>query len=437
MTQPGWRGARRKLVLATAGTQGDLNPFIAIGLALQARGFAPVLAVPRDQTDKVRAAGLDAAGVLPGFDEIRERLGLGDEEAVRHLMADQREMLDQVFPDLSSSARALADLAADAEAVIASIFVLAAPLVAEKLHLPLVSVVLQPMAMLSAADPPATPEFRLLQPRPAGRAGRGWNRLVYAGMRQALSAAYARQFNAVRAEHGLRRARATRMFEPHGQAALTLGCYSAYFAPPPADAPDRAKVVGFPVFDSASGLDEALSPALARFLDDGPPPLVFTLGTFAVRGAGAFYDQAAAVAARLGLRAVLLTGGEGAGMAEAGVFRAGYAPHSLLFPRASAIIHHGGIGTTGQALRAGKPQLVVPHMGDQHDHADRVTRLGVGVSLRAEEFDVERASPLVDRLLREPGIEQEARRIGALIAAERGAERAADAIEAALARAPR
>ena len=71
---------------------------------------------------------------------------------------------------------------------------------------------------------------------------------------------------------------------------------------------------------------------------------------------------------------------------------AGYVPHSALLPRAAAVVHHGGIGTSAQALRAGVPQLVVPFFADQHDNAARLGRLGVARSLRRGRYDAARAA---------------------------------------------
>ncbi len=421
----------RKVVLTTVGTQGDLRPFIALGLALERRGFAPVLAVPRDQVEKVRRAGLAAEGVLPGFDEIQRRMGLDEADAVSRIVGSQREMLEQVLlPTLPACAEALDRIADGAQAIIASIFAFAAPIVAEKLGLPLISVVLQPMALLSAHDPPRTPEFRLLVGPPAGAVGRWWNQLAYLTIRRVMAVLYSKRIDAARTALGLPRAGAGRMFEPQARAVLTLACWSARFARLPPDAPPRTRVVGFPMYDRDDGVSP-FPPSLEQFLQEGPPPLVFTLGTFAVNASGDFFDQAAGIARQLGLRAVLLTG-RGEPRRDDGVFRCAYAPHSLLFPRARAVVHHGGIGTTGQALRAGRPQLVVPHMGDQHDHAHRVAKLGVGLGLPAGAFDASRATPLIRRLLDDVGFRTEAHRIGALIREEDGAETAADAIEVTL-----
>ena len=419
----------RMLLLTTIGTFGDLHPFIALGLALKERGFRPMLAVAEDQVAKSRAAGLDAVAILPSFDAIRRGMGLSEEHAVRQLMSNQREFLDHILlPSLSSCARALDEVAADAEAIVATPFVFAAPIIAEKRGIPLVVAVLQPMAMLSSYDPPSTPDFWMARKAPVGQKGAAWNSAVYATMRLILKRLYSRQLDAVRSEHGLSAKGAANMLEPQKKSALILGCYSKLLGPLPADASSQTKIVGFPFFDSQQGGEESLDPILTEFLMEGPAPVVFTLGTFAVHGAGQFYEQAAAAARLLGVRAVLLTGETSGVIVDGPIIRCGYVPHSLLFPHAAVIVHHGGVGTTGQALRAGKPQLIVAHMGDQSDHAYRIKRMGLGLSLKASRFTVARAMPILRQLLGTPSFHERARAAGAFIKQENGREGAASAI---------
>ncbi|HEX8389642.1 MAG TPA: nucleotide disphospho-sugar-binding domain-containing protein, partial [Sphingomonas sp.] len=114
-----------------------------------------------------------------------------------------------------------------------------------------------------------------------------------------------------------------------------------------------------------------------------------------------------------------------------GVLVRRYAPHSLLFPRAAVVVHHGGVGTTGQALRAGRPQLVVPFLGDQPDNAARVARLGVGLTVAPKRFGT-LAAGAVRRLLEGPDFARRAAALGATVAAEEGAGNAADAILATI-----
>ncbi len=422
----------RKIILATVGSMGDLHPLIAIARALKARGFRPVLAVPEDHVAKSLAAGIEAVAVLPGFATLCSRMGLDEAATARRLIGDQRQILEQVIlPDLASCTARLEALAADAEAIVASGFFLAAPIVAEKLGLPLVSVVLQPTAMLSPLDPPNTPDFWMMKHAPLGPVGRQWNRAMFGTWRRLIDLVYGRQIDRVRRAHGLAPTGGARMFEAKG-AVLTLGCYSPLFAPLPEEAPFNTVLVGFPMFDAATDGGESLDPALEAFLAAGPAPLIFTLGTFAVMAPDRFYETAAAIARRLGVRAVLLTGSGATAQVEDGVFACAYAPHSRLFPRAAAIVHHGGAGTTGQALRAGKPQLVVPHMGDQYDHAFRIKRLGVGRRIAPRRFTLERVAPMLADILGDAAMQVRAADLGARISVESGAMVAAAVIERTL-----
>lgn len=418
----------RKVVLTTIGTMGDLHPFIAIALALQRRGFSPVLAVAADQITKPRYAGLEAFTVLSPFSVIAQRMVMSEQAAVKRLVRDQRAMLEQVLlPELKSSADALHLVAEGAEAIVASTFMFAAPMVAEQRGVPLVSVVLQPMAMLSPYDPPTTPDFWMMR-RPRSWGAVSWNRMMFGVLRLIVDWLYGPRIDAARRARGLTARGAKDLFDTGREAALTLCCYSAWFAPPPPDAPQQAQTIGFPIFDSSTGEVETLDPALAKFLAAGTPPIVFTLGTFAVHSAANFYGVAADAARLIGARAVLLTGEENNAGQNGDVFRCAYAPHSLLFPYAAAVVHHGGIGTTGQALRSGRPQLVVPHMGDQYDHASRIERMGLGHQLIARRFTARRASRMLTALMNDVVLTQKAREVAEVMGMEDGADAAAQAI---------
>ncbi len=423
----------RKIVLTSIGSLGDLHPFIAIGLALKARGFAVVLAVPADHVGKVDAAGLTGVAIVGGFDALTETLGLPADQVARRIMADQTYLMDRILmPWLADSTTALDDAMEGAVALIASLFVFAAPIVAEARGVPLINVLLQPMATFSAYAPPTTPDFRMMAHAPTGPIGRAWNRSMYRLMRGVLRHRYGRHVDAVREPRGLPRSRQALLLETPAKSDLTLCCYSPAIAPRQPDLPAIARVTGFAIFDSDSGAPETLDPALEAFLVAGPPPLVFTLGSFAIFAPGDFYATAAATAGALGLRAVLLTGSDDQAAASEHVHVCRYAPHSLLFPRACAIVHHGGAGSTGQALRAGKPQLVVPHMGDQYDNGHRIQLIGVGKTLSSKPFTIARAAAAITAILTEQ-TRDKAAQVGAQVARENGAEAAADEIIALLA----
>jgi rhamnosyltransferase subunit B len=425
-----------RIVLATIGSLGDLHPFIAIGRALVEQGHGVVLAVPEDGVAKVRAAGLEAAPILPSYDTICEGLGLRPEAVAKRVLADTNFVVDQfLLPFLRTSTTALDALAEGADVIAGSVFAFAADIVAEKRRLPLAAVVLQPMTLFSACQPPVAPRFELMRHRPRSALGRSWNRMFYTLARADLRRRYSRQIDSVRAEHGLPASRGAPMLDHSPATTAFICCWSRALSELPPDAPPTAALTGFPFFDSESGAAEELAPELERFLHECKPPIVFTLGSFAVGSAGGFYDEAVALSRALSLPAIMLTGQPGPPRRDGECLFMAYAPHSAVFPPAAAIIHHGGIGTTGQALRAGRPQIVVPHFGDQFDNAARLEAANIGLTVRKERFNVDESCNVVTRALTLPKIAAAASQAARTIAREEGAAEAARRI-AALALAP-
>ena len=200
------------------------------------------------------------------------------------------------------------------------------------------------------------------------------------------------------------------------------------------DWPPHTTVTGFVFYDRYGRLPIDL----ARFLDAGDPPIVFTLGSTAVgaRGSDAFYTDSVAAALALGRRAVLLVGRAEAGRPRSPlpdtIIAVDYAPHAELFPTAAVVVHHGGAGTTGQGLRAGRPALIVPHAHDQPDNARRATRIGAARSVDARRYSARRAIAELDRLLTSSRSATAAAEVGRRIRAEDGVATACEAIAAAL-----
>jgi UDP:flavonoid glycosyltransferase YjiC (YdhE family) len=205
--------------------------------------------------------------------------------------------------------------------------------------------------------------------------------------------------------------------------------FTKLLAAPQPDWPPHTTIVGYCFYDRKSG-HEALHPALEAFLDAGPPPLVFTLGSTAVFDPGTFFEESAAAARSLGRRAVLLCGkSRPPGLEGADLHLADYAPYSLLFPRAEAVVCSGGIGTVGQCLRAGVPFVVVPFGNDQPDNAARCLRLGVSRTLPKKRYRREFAREAIGGLLDDPAARPESRNAAGVVSGEDGVQAACDAIE--------
>ena len=186
------------------------------------------------------------------------------------------------------------------------------------------------------------------------------------------------------------------------------------------DWPPNSLATGFPFYDQAEHGQE-IDPALERFLDAGPPPVVFTLGSSAVQQPGRFYQESLAAIRSLGCRAVLLMGGNS--LSEplpAGTVAFPYAPFSRIFPRAAVIVHQGGIGTCAQALASGRPVLVVPFAFDQPDNAARLQRMGVARVIPRANYTGRRTHLELERLLNDTAYAARATAIALKLAEENG-----------------
>ena len=329
-------------------------------------------------------------------------------------------------PYLEEATRRLIAAAQGASAIVGGSFAAGAAVTADYLNLPFVSVALQPTVVFSAYDPPLLPKAPWLGPATGGL--RLWLNRATIAIGRATTHHWTRPVNGLRQALGLAPTRDNLFFDAGRGAALSLGLYSPLLGPRQPDAPENFDVIGYAPYDSDAGGPAILPPALDAFLAAGPAPLVFTLGSAAVNIPGDFYRESLKAARRLGRRAVLLVGPDGDPSVADGAADAiavAYAPFSLLFPRAAAIVHQGGVGTVQQALRAGRPQLVVPHLGDQFDNGARIARLGVGATLARERYRSDAVATRLERLLNDAGLIATAARLGEIATSENGAAEAA------------
>ena len=413
-----------RVVLTTHGTLGDLHPYLAIALELQHRGHQAIIATSEHHRPKIEAVGLQSRAIRPdiSFDDraLHRRLTepkRGLERVIREFMLP---VLRATYDDL------LAAVEGDggADLLISQILIFAAPLVAEKTGVRWVSTELQPGAFMSAYDPP------VLAPLPALAKMRGLGPRFHKALfrvARLTARSWGEPVRRLRRELGLAPGKDP-LFEGRHSPHLVLALFSSLLGCPQQDWPENTLVTGFPFYDH-----NGLAPELTRFLDDGDPPIVFTLGSSAVWDAGSFYAESVATAQRLGRRALLLLGHDPSNRLPeplpTSMMSVAYAPYAQIFPRASAIVHQGGVGTTAQALRAGKPMLVMPFGGDQYDNGARVERLGVGRTIMRSKYSADRAAVTLKELLEDPAYSERAAEVGTRVRAEDGVRTACDAIE--------
>ena len=405
-----------RVLLTTLGSYGDLYPYIAVGIELRRLGHAVLIATSASHREKVESAGLEFAPVRPDFslDDAALIRGFfdpwrGTERVVRAICSVVRE----TYQDTLAAAR-------DCDAIVTHPITFAAVLVAQKLKLPWISSVLAPGSFISAYDPPVPApapwlvKVRALGPGAMAAVWRATNRFMLGWFRPVFE---------LRQELGFAPG-ANPLFEGANSPDLVLALFSRVLAEPQPDWPSQVILTGFPFHDSAAG---ELPAVLAAFFEAGPPPLVFTLGSSAVAAAGDFYSVSLAAVRRLNTRALFL--GAPPGRMPPEVLAWPYAPHEQVFPRASAIVHQGGIGTTAQALRSGRPMLVVPFAHDQFDNAARVRRLGAATTVPRQRYSERTAVAALQPLLTRPSYREAAKTLSEAIRAEKGAATAAQAID--------
>jgi rhamnosyltransferase subunit B len=273
--------------------------------------------------------------------------------------------------------------------------------------------------MVSALPAPALLRSRIAPPRLSGF---WWERsippscmpLVYRAADRWVDRVGGRSINRLRRAHGL--PPVTRILDRWWWSPdLQLGLFPDWFSIPPSELPPTMRLTGFPLADSARFVDPQLSGQLSAMLQrcGGRRPLVFAPGT-AHHHARKFLHAANEVCHRLQQPGILISTepSQLPSLLADGVHTADYLPFSELLPQAAAIIHHGGVGTTSQALRAGIPQLVLPMAFDQFDNAERVARLGCGSWLPMRKLSTARLQRLIATLPQSAGgTEQAARRV--------------------------
>ncbi len=425
----------KRIVISTFGSFGDVHPYVAIALELKARGHHPSIATSEVYREKMDVLGLKLHPVRPALPFLSEQ---PDEVAklVEKLMdakAGVHEVVALIQPHLPEIYEDVLAAVEGADLLLTHPLPFVGPVVAEKTGIKWISSVLAPISLFSVYDPPVPPQmpglYHLLKLSPlVGRAALKLARLQMKSLSGAV--------NQLRARVGLPRG-GNPILEGQHSPALVLALFSSVLAAPQKDWPPNVRMTGFPFYDRRDFADDApgLPAGMAEFLDAGEPPIVFTLGSSAIWVAKDFYSESITAARTLGRRALLLIGDERNRPAEPlpeGIAAFDYAPYSEVLPRARAVVHQGGIGTTGQALRAGRPMLVVSFSHDQFDNGARVARLGAGRTLPRNNYDARSAERELGFLLNEPSYTQRAAEVGRRVQSEDGTQTACDLIEGVL-----
>lgn len=419
-----------RMVITTVGSAGDLNPFVALGLGLRARGHEVSFALEEHMRPPVEAFGFPVSS-LTGVPETAlaqhdERMFLG-----RDPFATLRVIVnDYLVPTLRPKVDELNTATQGADLLIASSVQLAAAISADLTGVRLVSVALSPVFFPSAYLEPQPLPFSL-PPRLQYVANQiGWG-VGGIALRRLVDV----PVNRVRVSLGLPPKR-NLMQEGSASHELTAVAISPAFLPPPPDWPPYVHETGFMFWDTPGDWEEP--PALTEFLAHPGPVVAFSSGSMSMMVNGAFdsfYRTSLDAVLRVGSRALVIgVDADVLGDVPAGqVFALPFAPFSSVYPRCTAIISHGGIGTVAQTLRAGVPTLIIPWGADQFFNGAQLARLGVGRWIQRRGYTVDRATTALTALLGESRYRARAHQIAERIQAEDGVATLVNAIESHLA----
>lgn len=386
-----------RFILASVGSLGDVHPFIAIGQALRQRGHRVTLLTNPAFAGTVQAAGLEAGSAGEGVDLATAMASPNLWDPIKGLGVFWKHML---APAIEPCFRRIEQIATEGPCVVlAPPVMFGARFARERLGVPLVNAYTAPAVLRSDAAPLTMAHWRLPRGTPRALVRLAWRALD----RHKLHPMAGRTLQQIAERLGADPPPPQQsifgewMHSPDGGVTL----FPPWFAPQRPGWPSTVRSGTFPLYQADA--EAPLLAAVQAFLDDGDAPIVFMPGS-AMQHATGFFTAAVEACSRLQRRGLLLTPHRAQlppGLPPQ-VMAVDYLPFAALLPRSAALVHHGGIGSCAQALRAGVPQVIMPMAHDQFDNAGCVTRLGLGRTLRREAFTGARLAHALAGLLALP-----------------------------------
>lgn len=420
-----------RIALLALGSRGDVQPFIALGLALQQRGHSVRLLAASDYEPLVERYGLPFASLGGSIDELMDRELVLDalDAAGRGLPLDfAQRFVAQVGAHLPGLAADALLGCTGAELVVASTLgVYVGAQVAERLALPLVPAHFHPLGASAVAPDISFPPLRL------GPLNGAYNRITHMLARHGLWQLLRGPLNNAR-----QRALGLPALSRRGlwhmarrDMPLVLYGYSEALLARPPDWPPTRQITGFWLLEAPANY--APPAELLRFLAAGAPPVYIGFGSLLNgRDPAALVQLLAEALRRAGRRGIIYRGAWGdleASELPDELLSLGEVPHAWLFPRVAAVVCHGGAGTVAAALAAGAPVVTVPAYGDMHLWGRRVAALGAGPPpLPRASLTAASLAAAIDAACA-PATRTRAAELGAQLRAEHGPAQAAAALE--------
>ncbi len=410
-----------KISVIASGSRGDVQPYVALGTGLKMAGHEVRIVTSDDFVRLVEEAGLEFCSMGHGVEALLQGEEWRSVTEGGNFLTILAQMNREMKKHADRMAQQMPTLIEGSDLVLGGVGGLGGAFAAaEKVGIPILQAYLFPLTPTNAFSAPLTPTLPLA----------ALNRPSFALMRLALWQTVQQPDAVTRKLLGMAR---TPFWGPFGDLTKrripTLYGYSCHVLPKPADWDERTHVTGYWFLDAPATWTPPAD--LLAFLDAGAPPVYIGFGSMGSRNPQEAADMALRALEQSGQRGVIASGWGGLHKEDlpSNVYMLSSIPHSWLFPRIAAVVHHGGAGTTAAGLRAGVPSIVIPFMGDQPFWGHQVARLGVGSApIPRKKLTAEALAKAITQTVTDEGLRKRAAELGEKIRTEDGVANAVELV---------
>ena len=407
--------------MVAIGSTGDVRPYVLLGRELKKRGHE-VTIVCFDMTEKlVTEAGLNFAPLAGSVKDIFMAVMTPGTNGFTFLPKFKNALLD----DLPQFLHTLEEGCKDAEAIICTFFGSVVYSIAEKHNIPCI----QTHYFLMDYN-----DMFPITTAPGLKMGKAWNKVSYKMGYALINTLEWHYLSDWRSEEGMKSKKISMSpdYYINGHKIPVLYAISPLLVPRAPEWDEHIHMTGF--WTDPEPCEYEPEPSLVRFLEEGEKPVYIGFGSMVSGDMGQTLDIVLKAVAASGVRAIIGRGWGGgaldAALSNPNVYVADYIPHDWLFSRVSAVVHHGGAGTTAAGVLACKPTLVVPFGGDQPFWGQRIYDLGIGPKpIKRENLTVEKLADALIKLTHTPRFNVAVSEIGERMKYENGTLLAADIVE--------
>lgn len=413
-----------KIVIITAGSQGDIQPYIALGSGLKKAGYSVRMPAPEEFRDLITENGIEFIQTNSvNSQEFVRSLRMKEAAKSKNKLMFVSEMFKALKPMIEGVFNETWKACQGSDLIITTMAPMGARDCAEKLGIPCIHTLLVPACPTTGFQSPFTPRFFNLGL---------YNKVTHKLTEQIVWQPFRGILNKWRKDVlGLKPCNFWGIYrEVYKGEVPVIASFSSSIVPKQEDWPESVKISGYWFLDEPE--DWQPSNELDSFLNSGTPPVYIGFGSMVDKEPERITKIAVEALRLSGQRGILSSGWNGLGNEKLPetILQVGSIPHSWLFKRMGAVVHHGGAGTTAAALRSGVPQIITPFFCDQPFWGERIYELGTGPKpIPYSKLTSEKLAGLINIAVRNKDIQIKAKLLGGMIDAENGVQEAVNIVE--------